>query len=194
MSESAIDPKELIMLAAQHIFARYGFKKATIDEIAKAAHKAKSSIYHYFDSKEDIFREILEKESVQLNQEIMNAVRVADTPQTKINAYVITRMQTLQSLINYYGALKDDYLENYSFIEKIRKKQDDTEKSIIKSILKEGVDIGIFTIKNLDVTAFAIFTALKGLEYSWLTEKDSNEIKEHIANLLEILFYGIETR
>ena len=55
--------QELIIEVAQKLFARYGFKKTTIDEIARLAHIAKGGIYYYFDSKEDIFRAVLEKEN-----------------------------------------------------------------------------------------------------------------------------------
>ncbi len=46
--------KGIIITAARGIFAQYGFRKTTMDEIARAAHLAKSSIYHYFRSWESV--------------------------------------------------------------------------------------------------------------------------------------------
>ncbi|HBR34566.1 MAG TPA: TetR family transcriptional regulator, partial [Firmicutes bacterium] len=46
-----IDVETRIVEKAQAIFARYGFRKTTMDEIAKATHKGKSGFYHYFPSK-----------------------------------------------------------------------------------------------------------------------------------------------
>ena len=45
------------------------FRKTTMDEIAQAARKGKSSIYYYFTSKEDIFRAIVEKETKMLRKQ-----------------------------------------------------------------------------------------------------------------------------
>jgi len=43
-----IDIKKRIIKVAQDIFKRYGFKKSTMDEIALASGKGKSTLYHYF--------------------------------------------------------------------------------------------------------------------------------------------------
>ena len=185
------DVRELIINVSRGIFARFGFKKTTMDEIAQAAHKAKSSIYHYFRSKEEIFQTVVEKESRQLKEEITDAINREGTPQKKLRAYVVTRMQVLNRMANIYSALKDEYLEHYSFIEKVRKKHLNDEVTMIKNILKEGVERRIFIISNLDLTAFAIITALKGLEYPLAMEDESSQTEKGIENLLDILFNGI---
>ena len=40
-----------IVGVARKIFTRYGFRKTTMEEIAKASQMGKSSIYYYFKSK-----------------------------------------------------------------------------------------------------------------------------------------------
>jgi len=194
MLNSEKDVREIIIEAARGIFARFGFRKTTMDEIAQLAHKAKSSIYHYFKSKEEVFQAIVEKESQLLKTEIIKAMSQEDTPQKKLRAYVITRMHTLQRLANFYNALKDEYLEHYVFIEKLREKHDKEETKIIKEILNEGIERGIYDINDLEVTAFAILTALKGLEYAWIKEKDVPKIEKNIDSLLRIVFNGIVKR
>ena len=129
---------ELILNVAQKLFAQYGFKKTTLDEIARSAHITKSSIYYYFDSKEDIFRAVLEKENRLWSQKIREVISKANTPQEKLRAYVVTKMKHLSQLVNFYSALKEEYLEHYSFIERIRKKNLQEEIKIVRAILKEG--------------------------------------------------------
>ena len=189
-----LDPRELIIKEAQGIFARFGFKKTTIDEIAKATNKAKSSIYHYFSSKEDIFKSILEEESRVLNQAIRQAINEVDSPAEKLRAYVIVRMYKLHEASNYYEALKDDYLKNYSFIANIRKDQDQKEIGFIKSILADGIEKGIFQGLNIDSTAEAMFIALKGFEFSTIMNKVPEEFEGDLSNLLSILFNGLLKR
>ena len=62
VSKKSEDTKSFIVDVAGKIFARYGFKKTTMEEIAKVMHKGRSTIYHYFKNKEDIFCAIIEKE------------------------------------------------------------------------------------------------------------------------------------
>ncbi len=183
--------REIILNVARTIFARFGFKKATMNEIAQAAHKGKSSIYNYFRSKEEIFQAVVEKESRLLGEELTKAVEKEETPQKKFRTYIISRMQILNRLANFYSALKDEYFEHYRFIEKIRGKYIKDEINMIKKILNEGVNKGIFLVKDLNITAFAIITAIKGLEYPWAIENDSSETEKSIDYLLDILFNGI---
>jgi len=54
--------KECILMEAARAFARFGFKKTSVDEIAKAAGVAKGTIYLAADSKEDLFYQALHRE------------------------------------------------------------------------------------------------------------------------------------
>jgi AcrR family transcriptional regulator len=56
------DTRESVLLAAQEIIAQYGYKKTTVDDIARKAGKAKGSIYYHFKSKEEIFQAVIENE------------------------------------------------------------------------------------------------------------------------------------
>lgn len=66
--EKAIEPgtkrdanRENILKIAQDIFSKYGYKKTTLDDIANAVRKWKSSLYYYFKSKEDLFQAVIMK-------------------------------------------------------------------------------------------------------------------------------------
>jgi AcrR family transcriptional regulator len=48
-----------ILLAARKVFAQRGYENATLEEIAEQAEFAKGTLYNYFQSKEEIFREII---------------------------------------------------------------------------------------------------------------------------------------
>ena len=186
--------KDLILETASTIFSKLGFKKTTMDDIARAIHKVKGSIYYHFKSKEEIFKSIVEKESILMKEEIIKAVEKETTPDKKLKAYVITRIHVLNRLTNYFSALKDDNLEHHHFIKEFRKEDLRDEIQTIKGIISEGVNKGFFEIKDLEVTAITILTALKGLEYPIVLNNKSNEIELNIDNFLEILFNGIRKR
>lgn len=188
------DVKETIITVAQSVFSRFGFRKTTMDEIAEASRKAKSSVYHYFKSKEDIFKIIVERESVEVREVIRKAVNQANTPQEKIHTYVLVRMREVHRLLNYYTAMKDEYLDHYPFIERMRREHDKEEVQRIKEMLQEGVDKGVFEIKDIDALAYVFVVALKGLEHEWVRIKDFAEIEKTINSLTSHLLYGIIKR
>jgi len=189
-----MEKKNAIINSARILFARYGYNKTSVDEIARKSHIAKSTIYSYFRSKEDIFKEVIYQESRILYEEINNAICKESNPSEKLRAYVITKMKYLKKMVNYYSTLKDEYWEHYSFIEKIRRKSTREELKIVKAILKEGVSRGDFTIKDVNLTSFAIVTAVKGLEYQWAVDFEMSKIHKNIDYLLDVLFNGIKKR
>ncbi len=183
--------KGIIVDIAQGLFSRFGFLKTTVDEIAKAARMGKASLYHHFRNKEEIFREVVEKESQILSSKIKEAIDNEETPQRKIKVFVTTRMKYLNELANVYAALRDEYLFHYAFIEKTRENNFRDEIETVKGILKEGIKKNIFEIRDVDLTSFAIISALKGLEYPWSIKVPMPELEKNIDKLLEILFNGI---
>lgn len=189
-----IDKKENILQVAQNLFAKFGLSKTTIYDIARKARMGKASIYYYFKSKESIYKEVIEREGKILRKKILTAVNSKSTPQDKIRIYSLTRMTEIKALANYYSALKDDYLDHYSFITKARQSFDDFETTLMATILQEGVQKGIFEIEDITLTAEAIVGALKGLEFKWTVEMPIDQIKRGIDTLLKILFKGIEKR
>jgi TetR/AcrR family fatty acid metabolism transcriptional regulator len=52
--------RNAILAAAASVFAKFGYQRATIDQIAEAAGVAKGSVYLSFASKEDLFYELFE--------------------------------------------------------------------------------------------------------------------------------------
>jgi AcrR family transcriptional regulator len=186
--------KITIIKTAQELFARFGFVKTTVDEIARAARMGKATLYYYFKGKEDLFREVIESECRILNEKIKEAVKKEETPRKKLRAFFLTRMEYLNELANIDSALKDDYLKHYAFIEKTREKTINDETEVVKNILRDGIDQNIFLIQDIDLTAFAIISALKGLEYPWSFKAPLPDVEKNVDKLTEILFNGIVKR
>ena len=189
-----LETKEIIITTSQKLFSRFGLNKTTVDEIAKLAHVAKGTIYHHFQSKEQIFEEVIEKEAIFLYNEIKKNVDNMKSPKEKLRTFVIMRFKHLKNLANYYSALKDDYLSHYAFIEKARKKYFDNELKMVTNILEEGNKNNIFSIQDVKMTSLAIVTALRGLEHPWNIEDSISDIEKSVDSLINVLLKGIEAR
>jgi len=62
--------KKLILKSARTLFFEKGFNNVTVDEIAKSSELGKGSIYLYFNSKEEIYAQILLNDIDNFNQHI----------------------------------------------------------------------------------------------------------------------------
>ncbi len=186
--------KEKIITTAQKFFARFGLEKTTVDEIAKAAHVAKGTIYHYFQSKEEIFEAVVNKEKLIVEAALKKCIDAVQSPQDKLKAYITTRVQHVRELLNFYSALKDDYLKHYESINKIRKKLDEEEITIIGNILEYGCKQGIFAVQDIRLTAIAMVTAFRSMETPLVFTPPMNDIEHALDVLLNMMFKGLEKR
>jgi AcrR family transcriptional regulator len=183
--------RESIVLASSEIFSRYGYKKTTMDEIARALNKGKSSIYYYFKSKEEIFEAVIDHEAQVLKDELSAVIKRSDDPARILRAYVKVRMSSFEKLSNYYNAIFNRDLDHFDFIDKQREKYDRMEIAFIRYILWRGVRSGHFNLKNTGLAALAVQTALKGLELPLFWQKRSYGLEDRLDAIIDILFYGI---
>jgi len=183
--------KRKIVVSAGQNFSRYGFKKTTMDEIAQSLKMGKSSIYYYFESKEDIFEAVVLYEANILRNELTTAIKSVESPIEKMKNYVFVRMNAFEKLSNYYNAIFDKNLDHFDFIETIREKYDREELAILRLILYHGARKKVFNVVNSEYTAMAIQTTLKGLEVPLFWKKKEHNIENRLNAILDVLFYGI---
>ena len=183
--------RKKIIISAGQIFSRYGFRKTTMDELAKALKMGKSSIYYYFKSKEEIFEAVILNEANMLRNELTKAIKSVDSPIDKVKNYVFVRMKTFEKLSNYYNAIFDKNLDHFDFIETIRSKYDREELAILRLSIYHGAREKVFRVVNSEYTALAVQTALKGLEVPLFWKKREMDLEKRLNAILDVLFYGI---
>lgn len=185
------EQKEVILSAAKKRFSRFGLEKTTMEDIAKAAGKGKSSLYYYFKSKEEVYAEVIRKEISGLKATIRKAIKEEDDPYNKFTTFVGTRLNYLNEKADQYTTIKEEYLKHYQFIQNLTADYSHWEMSTIKEIVEYGRDRGLFLVSDSETISRAIFFALKGLEYPWTTNLTRIELEKSVYVLVDILLKGI---
>ena len=191
---SDFEKKEKIISAATSLFSRFGLEKTTMEDIAKAAKKGKSSLYYYFKSKEEVFAEVIKKEIAGLKTAIVEAIEKEDDPYNKFRKFVDSRLNYLNEKADQYTNVKDEYFKHYEFVENLTADYSNWEISTIKNIVEYGRDKGLFEVTDLDSISQALFFALKGLEYPWAINLTRKEIEKSVEALVDVLLRGISKR
>lgn len=183
--------RDEIIEIGKKLFSHYGLKKTTMDDVARKLNKGKSTLYYYFKSKEELFKAVIDKEALAISEKVREAVAKESGPKKKLKAYALTRLACTKNLANYYRVMRDEYLADYELIQNIEKKHEEEHLDMIKDILKGGIKQKVFSIKNMDITAYLIQTQLKEFENPWAVEMDMGSLESTIEELLQILFNGI---
>lgn len=110
------DKRQLILDRAAELFARQGYHKTSIAEIAKACNvTSKAWIYHYFPNKDAMLVTLLSGVVEALTERVRVATAEAPTPEAKLRAFLLTCLQVYdQYRVNYptlfteMGSLPED--------------------------------------------------------------------------------------
>ena len=189
------EKREHIITTAEKLFIRFGFRKTTVDEIARAAGMGKSTLYYYFNSKEEIFAAVLRKNADDILQKLAEALEHRADPQEKLRNYIVTRMNVMKDISNYFDMLKTEYFAIYPLIEQERKGFLQQEVEMVTGLFQEGVTQGVFAVKDIGSTVNTFISILRGLEEQWfLNDDETFTMEPKLDDLLHILLKGLETR
>lgn len=187
------DVKSLILETAAAYFARFGFHKTTMNEIARHMHKAKGGIYYYFESKEALFNEVLKRELNNIKLELTRIIAISEDSLTTLKKYILTRLKLVKDVFTYRETLKAEFFEKYNFTKEVRNDFTEFERKQLTLILKKGRDEGFVKVPNIHTTVNSILMILSGIEIPAFVqgqydkyENTIEEITDMIVNSLRI--------
>ena len=88
---------QLLMDEGRVLFSRYGLKKTSINELVKEAGIAPGSFYTFFNSKEELYFEIIEKEEELIKAALMNIdMEKAENPKYSMKEILLRIFKTIE--------------------------------------------------------------------------------------------------
>jgi AcrR family transcriptional regulator len=187
--------KAEVLHEAGKLFRHFGLNKTTMEDIARAVGKGKSTLYYYYKSKEEIFDAVMKHEKDAIFKRIQDAVALQPTATAKMEAYVRVKFNEISKISVLYQAVVRE-VQNCNEIERnIRKGFDSVETDIVKSILQYGLVTGEFSRlkqSELDLLAFTLVSSQRGVEIAAILGNRLGELEAQIDWYMEVLFNGIK--
>jgi AcrR family transcriptional regulator len=181
-----------IIEAARQVFSKYGYKKTSVNDIAKAAGKAKSSLYHYFESKEMIFISIVKEELDILINISTHEASKHNNPIDKMYAFIFAGRGSIGKISKEYGnIILKDFFEFFPLIKEYAINHTEAHIRYIKKFIDEGLEQGLFMTDNSYETARSF-----GLAFIGFTEdsplQDVLQVDKKMADrLFNMLIAGL---
>lgn len=183
------DKRKIVLEAAMVVFSRKGFHDARVDEIAELAGVAKGTVYRYFESKEEILKEIIKGNNHRLVEGLSAIFKKEAHILELIKEAIAFYVEFFESNKDLYKILThapwilkevNEYFYNsiISHLHMIRRR--------ILSLNKEGI------IKTTDfyTVFYGIFGFIDGVMQKWFRRNCDYSLKEELPVIIEVLFYG----
>ncbi len=184
--------KELILKTAKEVFALYGYKKTTVEDIASAMNMTKSNLYFYVSSKQDLYDQVVR---IALNDwygRVLESLDGIDDLRIRFrllatNAYYyLNEDEQLAKII-----LKDPSILTHVLHEDKFKAVNMRSRESIVSMLDEGIESGIFRNLDSEATAEFFFTLYIMLLRKTFFSREGDRGKAMFLQALELIMHGL---
>lgn len=187
----AKERKEEIIRAASKRFSRHGFNKTTLEEIARDVRIGKPTIYHYFNSKDELFYSSVTFQSSQFIEDIKAIFNNQDLP---VGARLLEYFAYKETINHRYKLLYDLMLTLFDD-DSLEKEKDILQELILKEsevvgLILNSIYTGRIESMNVSLPYFVVHLSW-GLLFSNIIKEFSPEGKK--VNMKELLFKSLES-
>lgn len=190
--------KNQILSAAKLVFGRFGFAKTTLDDVANAVGMKKASLYYYYESKEELFKDVVKSETDELINELENKIFTTNNVHNQLIAFIKIRLDYFQKLINLHNLTVNSILEFRPISELLYRDFFDKQIQIVVKIILGGMQNG--ELKNIDThrAANIFVSAIESIATKVLCKsKATNEInyrsiEDDSLFLTELIINGLK--
>ena len=186
--------EEQIINAARELFKNYGFKKVSMDEIARKAGVTKRTVYKYFASKQDLLKFFI-------NEELINMKKIIEDTEKRKSDFFECVHECIFRLLQYKHKRKflKVILEEAEVLkdEKITKEIsviDEQIQKYIKEKLKYAVKEKYIDVENIDIAAFLIYKMYIALMFDWSETYKKLDDKVIADSILKFVLNGISRK
>lgn len=173
--------------AARDLFFRYGYKKTTLDDLAEAVGMTKSSLYHYFSSKEDLFKKVAKE---LFRRDLAEADQILNQSSSLAEALIKLQNQMRERANEVDPNAAELMGEMTSFFPMIRDSFEDNSKAfveLLKARLDRSIEEGEYRAFPTHEYAVIMLMLLKNSLMFRKQVSSMNEITVNWGHYLEVL-------
>jgi len=194
--------RNTILKAARKLFFDRGFKSVTVDNIAEKSEVSKGSIYLCFESKEEIYTQILIAENIALYERVKNFTAIEASASQLLQEfariyvdYFLNDKELFRILMTFMMQTGHMHLTQQQSAELIRSTNQNI--TILSQIIRKGIDSGEFApVDNIRQMQNAIWGMLNGIISLYLfignPIKRMERIHSTVQESLNIMIQGLK--
>jgi len=179
-----------ILQAALRLYRKYGPTKVTMDNLAKATDRSRSSLYYYFKDRDAVFQAVLERIAEDVAADIRLAVNKATSLNDKLYAFCVAKIKTSEEWKRVFHTMDqlmsaDEKSRQTKLMDGLHKRLMHLERGILlEAMSATGQQFGrIPDDSELDMLAFIISGSARGIRREIYDFNDPHDAKAAAALL-----------
>lgn len=191
--------QQQILQAAQQLFQKHGYQKVTMDDVAKAIGKGRSSLYYYYKNKDEVFDAVIDAEISGIFSEIHRALEQAATTEEKLRAFGLTKLKISRKRKSFFEALETGmnademsvYVQKKQAIQKRIRKE---ESALLKQILNAGAEKGEISApdpKEQETIVFIFMASQRGINREMMLANNYARMEAAVDMLVRMTMLAV---
>lgn len=189
-----------ILQAALRLYRKFGPDKVTMDEVAIATGRSRTSLYYYYKNRYELFRAVLDTIVSDVAKEIRSHVANETSVNDKIFAFCQAKIKTSSDWKAVFNAMwasmnSEEKSKQIKAVSVLHKKLVHQEGIIIKEILAYAISkkqVRAISSGDQDMLAFMISSSIRGLRNEIFDQGDPHDINAALQMLTSILTKWLE--
>jgi AcrR family transcriptional regulator len=182
--------QETIFEAATSVLSEHGVGGITMNRVAAEANLAKSSLYDYFESKEELLR-FLYTRIVEPASQVIETVAQADMPAPQKLEKILRGLQ--EHAIKHKGIMNilSDTSEEFHIEAIIKQNIRPRMLENLSAIFKHGIEEGSFRSHNPMHTAMMFMGGVRELFELQAATESSQPVNEYVDGMIDLVRNGL---
>ncbi len=190
--------RDAILDATDRLLARYGYKKMTIDDLAKEVGIGKGSVYLHFESKEEIALSHVDRIVERVKSRIFAIAESKSSPENRLKKMLTERVLLRFDSVQHYSQSMNELLGQVrSRLLERRRRYFEEEAKIFAKVIAEGKAAGVFKAKDPIETGRTLIDATNALlPYSLSAYElgERSEIEKKATRVADLILNGLKSR
>jgi AcrR family transcriptional regulator len=192
------DVRLAILDAATLLMERLGYKKMTIDDIAREAGIGKATIYGYFLNKQEVGLAVIERYHAQIQTRLGEILAQPLSPADKLREMAIGRVMAAFDISSRYPQSVDESVAALKpIVMRRRGRYGEEEAQMLALVIEEGMNLGVFAPTDPLESARTVLTCVSGLMPYSLSPRERTERGEVIAQtnrVMDLILKGMANK
>lgn len=189
---------QAILDAADRLLARYGYRKMTIDDLAREAGIGKGTVYLHFPSKQDVVLSTIDRIVQRLLEQLQPIITSDAAADQKLRQMLILRVLFRFDSVQHYTESVSEVLRDLraGLLER-RARYFEEEAKAFATVLRQGQNAGVFRRHEALATARILITATNALLPFNLSTRElgkRSEVENAVARIADLVLHGLMTR
>jgi len=198
VAKRKVDRHESIISAAVRCFARHGYRRTSMDEVAGEAGISRAALYLYFDNKEALFRSLCEDIHDKLIVAAETVIECSGPLETRLSALFEAKASVVFDLLASTEHGCDLLDENNRRCGDVSAACQIRFHTVLVQLLKDAENAGEIELDERGLTptqaADLILSAVEGIETFGGPDLSPEQYRINVAHMLQILVSGLSQR